>query len=192
MCEVESYQVATENWVKQVIMKFNLCPFARREVERASIRYAVVEEHKPKAVLLALLAECALLDEQPAIETTLVILPRGFEGFYAYLDLVDLAEEMLLEQGYEGKYQLASFHPDYCFEGEPQDDAANYTNRSPYPTLHLIREASIDRAVAVFPEAETIFERNIEVLEGLGLDGWKALDVGARCPVAHTAKQDKT
>ena len=170
MCEVESYQVATENWVKQVIMKFNLCPFARREVERASIRYAVVEEHKPKAVLLALLAECALLDEQPAIETTLVILPRGFEGFYAYLDLVDLAEEMLLEQGYEGKYQLASFHPDYCFEGEPQDDAANYTNRSPYPTLHLIREASMALVLADYPDPHTIPERNVEFARRKGAD----------------------
>ena len=175
MPDVEFYHTATENWVKQVIMKFNLCPFARREVERASIRYAVVEEHKPKAVLLALLAECALLDEQPAVETTLVILPRGFEGFYAYLDLVDLAEEMLLEQGYEGKYQLASFHPDYCFEGEAQDDAANYTNRSPYPVLHLLREDSVARAVDVYPDPDGIVDRNIETLRELGADGWRKL-----------------
>lgn len=169
MSEVD-YVAATENWVKQVIMKFNLCPFARREVERASIRYALIEEHKPKAVLLALLAECALLDEQPQVETTLVILPRGFEGFYAYLDLVDLAEDLLLEQGYEGKYQLASFHPDYCFEGEAQDDAANYTNRSPYPTLHLIREASMEQVLADYPNPHTIPERNVEFARRKGSD----------------------
>lgn len=170
MSEQDQYIEHTEHWVKQVIMKFNLCPFARREVERASIRYAVVAEHKPKAVLLALLAECALLDEQPAVETTLVILPQGFEGFYAYLDLVDLAEDMLLEQGYEGKYQLASFHPDYCFEGEPQDDAANYTNRSPYPTLHLIREASMEQVLADYPNPHTIPERNVEFARRKGSD----------------------
>lgn len=170
MSDVESYQSVTENWVKQVIMKFNLCPFARREVERGSIRYAVLEEQKPNAVLLALLAECALLDRDPTVETTLVILPRGFEGFYAYLDLVDLAEEMLLEQGYEGKYQLASFHPDYCFEGEAQDDAANYTNRSPYPTLHLIREASMEKVLAEYPNPEAIPERNVEFARRKGAD----------------------
>ncbi|MBM7456960.1 hypothetical protein HNR62_002862 [Oceanisphaera litoralis] len=166
----EQYIAHTANWVKQVIMKYNLCPFARREVERASIRYVVVEEHKPKAVLQALLAECRLLDEQPEVETTLVIIPRGFEGFYAYLDLVDLANELLFEQGFEGQYQLASFHPDYCFDGEPQDDAANYTNRSPYPTLHLIREASMEQALASYDDPESIPERNIHFARRKGSD----------------------
>lgn len=170
MSEQEHYITATANWVKQVIMKYNLCPFARREVERASIRYVVVDAHKPKAVLQALLAECALLDAQPEIETTLVILPRGFEGFYAYLDLVDKADELLLVQGYEGQYQLASFHPDYCFEGEAQDDAANYTNRSPYPTLHLIREASMEQALASYPDPDAIPQRNIEFARRKGSD----------------------
>ncbi len=160
----------TANWVKQVIMKYNLCPFARREVERASIRYVALEAHKPAAVLQALLAECRLLDEQPEVETTLMILPRGFEGFYAYLDLVDLANERLFEQGFEGKYQLASFHPDYCFDGEPQDDAANYTNRSPYPTLHIIREASMERALADYDDPESIPERNIHFARRKGSD----------------------
>ncbi|MBP6598732.1 MAG: DUF1415 family protein, partial [Giesbergeria sp.] len=86
----------------------------------------------------------------------------------------------------------ASFHPQFQFAGTAEDDVTNCTNRTPYPTLHLLREDSIDRAVAVFPEAETIFERNIEVLEGLGMAGWNALDVGARCPVAHTTKPEKS
>ena len=170
MSEQQQYIEHTENWVKQVIMKYNLCPFARQEVERASIRYVAVEEHKSKAVLQALLAECALLDEQPAVETTLVILPRGFEGFYAYLDLVDLADQALFDQGYEGKYQLASFHPDYCFDGEAQDDAANYTNRSPYPTLHIIREASMEKALANYSDPESIPERNIAFARRKGSD----------------------
>ncbi|MDP5293227.1 DUF1415 domain-containing protein [Oceanimonas sp. CHS3-5] len=168
--EQQQYLEHTENWVKQVIMKYNLCPFARREVERASIRYVVVEEHKPKMVLQALLAECRLLDEQPEVETTLVILPRGFEGFYAFLDLVDLANDLLFEQGFEGEYQLATFHPDYCFDGEPQDDAANYTNRAPYPTLHLIREASMEKVLADYDDPESIPERNIRFARRKGSD----------------------
>lgn len=160
----------TENWVRQVIMKYNLCPFARQEVERGSIRYVVVDEPQPAAVLEALMVELHLLDEQPEVETTLVIIPQGFEGFYPYLDLVDLADALLCEQGYEGRYQLASFHPDYCFEGEPQDDAANYTNRSPYPTLHIIREASMEQALAKYDQPESIPERNIEFARRRGSD----------------------
>lgn len=161
MSEKQPCLTATENWVKQVIMAHNLCPFARREVMRASIRYIAIEVLKPKAVLKALLAEYALLDKQPGIETTLVVLPRGFDDFHAYLDLVDRASEALFEHGYEGVYQLASFHPDYCFDGEPEDDPANYTNRSPYPALHIIREASMEKALANYAEPEAIPERNI-------------------------------
>ncbi|USD39763.1 DUF1415 domain-containing protein [Ferrimonas sp. SCSIO 43195] len=142
-------------------MKYNLCPFARREVERNSIRYAVIEQTKVKAVLARLVAECEHLDSHPQTETTLCILPRGFEGFYAYLDLVELAEALLVEQGYEGRYQLASFHPDYCFDGEPMDDPSNYTNRSPLPLIHLIREASMEQALQTYQQPETIPERNV-------------------------------
>ncbi|WP_394133008.1 DUF1415 domain-containing protein [Shewanella maritima] len=162
--------LATQNWVKNVIMKYNICPFARREIERQSIRYSVIEHTQLKMVLKSLINECLLLDEQPQIETTLVILPRGFEGFYAYLDLVDIATDLLIEQGYEGIYQLASFHPDYCFEGEAQDSAANYTNRSPYPTIHIIREASMEQALANYDDPESIPERNIAFAERKGSD----------------------
>lgn len=170
MSEQQQQIEQTANWVRQVIVKYNICPFARREVERGSIRYVVTEEYKTKAVLKALLAECQRLDNHPDIETTLFIIPRGFEGFYPYLDLVDAADDMLMEQGYEGKYQLASFHPDYCFEGERQDDAANYTNRSPYPTLHILREASMELALANYAEPESIPERNIEFTRRKGGD----------------------
>ncbi|MFT5790439.1 MAG: hypothetical protein ACI8SJ_002568 [Shewanella sp.] len=166
--ELQQYATQTENWVKQVIMKFNICPFARREVERASIRYAVIDESKLDQVLHALIQECIYLDEHTDVETTLFILPRGFEGFYPYLDLVDIATDLLFEQGYEGQYQLASFHPDYCFDGEAQDAAANYTNRSPYPTLHIIREVSMELALANYDDPETIPERNIAFAERKG------------------------
>lgn len=170
MSEQQQQIEQTANWVKQVVVKYNICPFARREVERGSIRYVVTEEQKPKAVLKQLVAECEFLDQNPEVETTLFIIPRGFEGFYPYLDLVDAANDLLVEQGYEGHYQLASFHPDYCFEGEPQDDAANYTNRSPYPTLHILREASMELALASHDSPESIPERNIEFTRRKGGD----------------------
>ncbi|QDF75591.1 MULTISPECIES: DUF1415 domain-containing protein [Shewanella] len=158
----------TQNWVEKVIMKYNICPFARREVERNSIRYTVAQHSQIDKVLDELIQECHLLEQQPQIETTLFIMPRGFEGFYLYLDLVDIANDLLIEQGFEGVFQLASFHPDYCFEGEPQDSAANYTNRAPYPTLHIIREASMERALADYDDPESIPERNIAFAERKG------------------------
>lgn len=175
MTEQQPCVTATENWVKRVIMTHNLCPFARREVKRGSIRYVAVEASQPKAVLKALLAEYALLDQQPEVETTLVILPRGFDDFHAYLDVVDRSDEALGEHGYEGVYQLASFHPDYCFDGEPQDDAANYTNRSPFPTLHILREASMEKALANYADPEAIPEQNIAFARNKGSAFFAAL-----------------
>ncbi|WP_413698603.1 DUF1415 domain-containing protein [Psychromonas sp. KJ10-10] len=152
----------TQNWVNNVIVKYNICPFARREVERGSIRYALIEQTKKKYVLQSLLDECRLLDENSEIETTLFIMPSGFEGFYDFLDLVDLANDLLEMEGYEGVYQLANFHPDYCFADEVQSAPSNYTNRSPYPTLHIIREASMELAINHHPDVDAIPERNIE------------------------------
>ncbi|PKG40982.1 DUF1415 domain-containing protein [Psychromonas sp. Urea-02u-13] len=152
----------TENWVSDVIVKYNICPFARREVERGSIRYALIEESKKKKVLQSLLDECRYLDEHSETETTLFIMPRGFEGFYAFLDLVDMANDLLDLEGYEGVYQLANFHPDYCFADEPQSEPSNYTNRSPYPTLHIIREKSMEMAINNHPDVDAIPERNVE------------------------------
>ena len=160
----------TENWVKNVIVKYNICPFARKEVERASIRYVTTEESKTSKVIDLLVQECQYLDLAPETETTLFILQRGFEGFYSYLDLVDLANDALVDNNYEGIYQLARFHPDYCFDGEPQDSAANFTNRSPFPTLHIIRESSMELALASYHDPESIPQRNIEFAERKGSD----------------------
>lgn len=160
----------TQCWVEQLIVKYNICPFARRELERKSIRYAVAKERSVEAVLTQLIAECGYLDEHPETETTLFILPHGYEGFYQYLDLLDLANNLLLAQGYEGVYQLASFHPDYCFDGELQSDAANYTNRAPYPILHILREASLEQAIANYDDPENIPQRNMEFARRKGND----------------------
>lgn len=170
MSELHPCIAESENWVKRVIVKYNICPFARREVERGTIRYSSCEQTKVKKVLEAFVMECVFLEQNPDIETTLFILPRGFEGFYPYLDLVDLANDLLVEQGFEGVFQIASFHPDYCFDGEPEDSPANYTNRAPYPTLHIIREASMEKALADYDDPESIPERNIEFAQRKGSD----------------------
>lgn len=170
MNEINMIIEQTDNWVKKVIMKYNICPFARREVERGNIRYLVVEQTKIRLVLNALIEECQYLDNHLDIETSLFILPRGFEGFYTFLGLVDLANDELIDREYEGIYQLATFHPDYCFDGEPQDGAANFTNRAPYPTLHIIREASMELALASYTDPESIPERNITFCQRKGSD----------------------
>ncbi len=160
----------TRCWVKTVIVENNFCPFARRELERGSIRYSVKPDRAAESALKTMIDECVQLDNNEAIETTLLIFPEGFQGFEDYLELVELAEGLLADQGYESVYQVASFHPDYCFAGAEQNDAANYTNRSPYPMLHLIREASLEQALDNYPEPEKIPERNIERARELGLE----------------------
>ncbi len=152
---------ATKAWVSKVIVKYNICPFARAEVEKCSVRYIKTAQRLPAEVVHALLSEFHYLDNHSEVETTLFIIEEGFEGFYLFLDLVDMANALIDMQGYEGIYQLASFHPDYCFSGEVQSDASNYTNRSPYPTLHIIRESTMEAAIASHPDADAIPSRNI-------------------------------
>jgi hypothetical protein len=166
---------ATQTWLKSVIIEYSICPFARREQERGSIHFSVNRDSEIEQCLLHLIDECERLDTDPAIETTLLIYADAFAKFDDYLDFLEVAESLLIEQGYEGVYQLASFHPDYCFQGSDPDDAANYTNRSPYPMLHLLREASIEQAVATHPDPESIPQHNIELTRKLGLAKMRAL-----------------
>lgn len=164
----ETVVAQTSAWVESVVVKHNFCPFARREVEKQRLRYQVVEEPRPDIGLQALADECGLLDREAGIETTLVVYPCGYEDFEDFLDLVDLANSLLQQLGYEGVYQLAHFHPDYQFEGIDSTDASNYTNRSPYPMLHLIREASMAKALASYEAPEQIPERNVALARSLG------------------------
>lgn len=163
-----------QSWLVDVIIGFNFCPFARREFEAGRIRYRVLDSTKKKLAIKALLEEFQFLDDHEATETTLLIFADGFGEFYAYLDLLDQAQQALEEAGYEGIYQLASFHPDYLFEGEALDDASHYTNRSPYPMLHLLRESSIERAVASDPNIDQIPERNKALARDRGAAFWQA------------------
>lgn len=158
----------TRAWVERFVIGREVCPFARREFERDSIRYVPVSAVSFEAALLALIDECRRLDDDAAIETTLLVLTEGGEEFGDYLDLLDVAEALLDDQGYTGVYQLASFHPDYCFAETDAADPANYTNRSPWPMLHLLREAGVTRALASFAHPERIPERNVATLRRVG------------------------
>ena len=160
----------TRCWVKNIIVEHNFCPFARRELERESIRYHISHENKLETALQTIIDECVFLDENKETETTLLIFDAGFASFNDYLELVELGHALIEDQGYDGTYQLASFHPDYCFADTEQSDAANYTNRSPFPMLHLIREASMEQALKHRTDPETIPERNVEYARELGLD----------------------
>ncbi len=159
----------TENWIKSVVVACNFCPFAAKELLRKSIRYVVMPAFSAEESLEKLSEELQFLDNQADIETTFLIFPEGFANFEAYLDLVEWAEELVEDLDYEGIYQIASFHPEYCFEGAAENDPANYTNRSPYPMLHILREDSITSALEHFPDAEGIPQRNIDFAQSKGL-----------------------
>lgn len=158
----------TKNWVERFIVALNVCPFAKREVERDSIRLSIVRSKKAQVALEELMAEIAWLDENPETETSLVVFPTLFKDFHDYLDFVFMTEDLMAEQGCEGIYQVATFHPDYCFEGVDQDDVSNYTNRSPYPMIHLLREASVEKAIEFYGDTSTIPDDNIALMEEMG------------------------
>lgn len=168
---------ATRAWVEHAVIGLNLCPFAKAPQKKGQVRYVLCEAREPEALLAALVGELNLLAETAAdrIETTLLVHPHVLDDFAAYNDFLGLAEEAIAELGLEGVIQVASFHPRYQFADTAPDDIGNATNRSPYPTLHLLREESIERAVAAFPDAEAIFEANIDTMRRLGVGGWEAL-----------------
>jgi len=160
----------TEKWLSSFIINYTICPFAKREHDQARIHYAIVESTSLEHCLESVISECQRLNSEANIETSLIIFPNTFSDFDDYLDFLNLAESLLIDLRYEGIYQLASFHPNYCFEGEADSDPANYTNRSPYPMLHLIREHSLEKALASYPHPEKIPERNIVLTRQLGLE----------------------
>ncbi|MCO4798437.1 MAG: DUF1415 domain-containing protein [Colwelliaceae bacterium] len=151
----------TKQWLEQVIIGLNFCPFAKKELVNNTIQYHVCPQVRIEKALEEFAQQCEYLEKHPEVETTLFICSLGFRDFETYLDLVDYANDLLIDLGYEGIFQIASFHPDYIFEGEDVDDASNYTNRSPLPTLHLIREESMARVLAVYDKPEQIPENNI-------------------------------
>jgi len=167
----------TRAWVEHAVIGLNLCPFAKAPQVKGLVRYVQSEATDPAGLLSDLMEELQRLAKAPPerLETTLLVHPQVFTDFADFNDFLSVAEDTVADLGLEGVIQVASFHPDYRFEGTAADDITNATNRSPYPTLHLIREDSIDRAVAAFPEAETIYEANMATMERLGPQGWASL-----------------
>ena len=167
----------TRQWLIQAVIGLNLCPFAKAVHVKDQIRWRVSDAKTPQALLADLQAELALLrDADPeAIDTTLLIHPFVLGDFLDYNDFLDVADQAVEDMDLDGVIQVASFHPDYQFHGTAEGDIENHSNRSPYPTLHLLRESSIERAVAAFPDAADIYETNIETLRRLGHEGWKKL-----------------
>lgn len=167
----------TRDWLVRAVIGLNLCPFAKAVHVKQQIRYTVTDADTPEALAHALRDELELLrDADPEqIDTTLLIHPAVLGDFLAYNDFLDVADELLQELDLEGVIQVASFHPDYQFADSDPDDIENYSNRSPYPTLHLLRESSIDKAVEAFPDAADIYETNMETLQRLGHEGWRRL-----------------
>ena len=170
----------TRAWVEHAVIGLSLCPFAKAPQVKGLVRYVQSEATDPAALLTDLMDELQRLAQAPPerLETTLLVHPQVFTDFADFNDFLGVAEDTVADLGLEGVIQVASFHPDYRFEGTAVDDITNATNRSPHPTLHLIREDSIDRAVAAFPEAETIYEANMATMERLGQGGWAALAEG--------------
>ena len=167
----------TRLWLERAVIGLNLCPFAKAVHTKRQIRYVVSAADSEEALLADLMHELQLLaSADPGdIETTLLIHPRVLTDFLDYNDFLDLADAAVEELGLDGFLQVASFHPDYRFADTDADDIGNYSNRAPFPTLHLLREESVDKAVAAFPDAERIYETNIETLRKLGHAGWNAL-----------------
>jgi hypothetical protein len=165
----------TKNWIINVVIGCNFCPFAAREVKLDTIHYQVNESTDTAVILQSLLDECKRLDDHPDIETTLIILTQSFKDFDEYLDLVDLADQLIETENYEGIYQVASFHPDYLFTASTNRDPSNFTNRSIYPMLHILREESIERALANFPNPDSISKKNIAFTQMQGNIGMIAL-----------------
>lgn len=175
----------TVRWLERAVIGLNLCPFAKGVHIKGQIHYAVSQAQDAEAVAHDLHRELeALAEANPAQrDTTLLILPQVFEDFLDFNDFLEVADAMIDELELGGILQVASFHPRFQFEGTDVDDVTNCTNRAPYPTLHLLREDSIDQAVQAYPDAEIIYERNMQTLEDLGIEAWLDLDVGPRCPV---------
>ena len=167
----------TQHWLEQAVIGLNLCPFAKAVHGKGQIRWVLSNAQNSDALLDELVFELRLLaDADPAaIDTTLLVHPQVLGDFLDYNDFLDLADAALETLQLDGVLQIASFHPQYQFAGTASDDAGNLSNRSPWPTLHLLREDSVSRAVAAFPEADSICERNIETLQTLGLEGLRRL-----------------
>ncbi len=178
----------TLRWLERAVIGLNLCPFAKSVYVKGQVHCVVSDAENLETLrddLLRELHDLVSLDASVR-DTTVLVIQNLLQDFYDYNDFLNVADDCLVALDLEGVIQIASFHPQYQFAGTDEDDITNFTNRSPYPTLHLIREASIDRAVAAFPDAEDIFEANMATMNRLSLQGWQDLNVGPSLPQNET------
>ncbi|MBN8792744.1 MAG: DUF1415 domain-containing protein [Stenotrophomonas nitritireducens] len=170
----------TRRWLEKAVIGLNLCPFAKAVYVKEQVRFVLSDATTPEALLEELAEELLFLRDTPAeqVDTTLIVHPQVLTDFLDYNDFLDNADAAVDALDLQGILQVASFHPHYQFAGAAPDDVSNYTNRAPWPTLHLLREDSVERAVAAFPDPDVIVERNIATLDRLGVDGWNRLLAG--------------
>ena len=164
----QSEVLATKEWLDKIIIGLNICPFAKKEFVNNSIHYHLSKTEQVKTALHEFIEQCRYLQTHEDLETTLIIYGDGFRGFERYLDLVDYANDLLVDSGFEGIFQIASMHPEYCFDGDDYDDASNFTNRSPYPIIQLLRQAPMTKALTHVADPEKIYTDNIKTLDKLG------------------------
>jgi len=166
---------SVRQWVESMVVGLNLCPFAKRELVKNRIRFTVTEASTEEQLMKTLEAELELINQDRSVETTLLIHPQVLQDFYNYKLFLGYTDSLLVRMQLKGIFQIASFHPDYLFYGTEPDDAENYTNRSPYPVLHLIREESLERVIADYPDVDEIPARNIALMNDLGKDKLQAI-----------------
>ncbi len=177
--EEKKYQQATMNWVQSIVVGLSLCPFAKQSIIENRLSERVVLAEDPEIILAELLSEIKQLEQNLKLESSLVTIPNGPSNFQSYLDLLDQANNLLNLSGYEGIYQLASFHPSYQFAGTDANAPENYTNRSPYPVFHIIREDALTEAIDNFPNIEDVPNSNIDKMNKLGIQKLKELLIKA-------------
>ena len=169
----------TRRWVESFVVGLNLCPFAKRELLDDRVRFVVTDADDEELLLIALEAELNFLESDQSTETTLLIHPEALQNFPDYNQFLDLADALLVEMNHDGVYQVASFHPDYQFGGTEADDAENYTNRSPYPMLHILREESLERVIAGYPDIDQVPVRNVTLMNDMGKNKLESLLVSS-------------
>ena len=172
----------TQRWLLKAVVGLNLCPFAKAVVTKNLVRYRVCLSTDPQDMLAMLREELQhlALTDAALLDTTLLIAPHLLPNFFEFNAFLSDCDEVLVDLALEGELQVADFHPGYTFAGEDPSGMSHFTNRTPYPTLHLLRESSIDKAVAAYPDAALIYERNMALLENMGREGWQALGIEAR------------